>query len=412
METQALYALRDVAGVPSHPAIFMILHVVTFALHIAAVHIALGASGLTIWGALSKDASRRRLAQSMLPVSKFMISFAVFLGVAPLLFVQVIYDPFWYTSNVLSAWWVIGFIAILTVAALLNMFFVVKNHHMATEKTVCPGAMILSTILLLVVGFIMHTLTNQMLSPEKWMEWYAPGGVVDTSGRSLHDFHLPRYLFHISLSVPVIGALLVGYSRYLQPRLDDAKHNISYEYLQWAGNIGHRLILIGGVVSVVLGAWWMATLPEKIAGFATSIWPIIALVWLLLFVGFAQWVKASRMNSSWAYGVLGFGAVALIVVTIAREALRWVILKGVHGYNALDYTINMDWYSTVTFFVTFLVVGGAVMVYIAAIAWNAGQSKGVYTPSPAIDRIGTSAIWLSVLWVVHYFVIGFYIWWS
>lgn len=411
MDTQALYALRDVAGVPSHPAIFMVLSVLTFALHIAAVHLALGASGLTVWGALSKQAYRRRLAQSMLPVSKFMISLAVFLGVAPLLFVQVIYDPFWYTSNVLSAWWVIGFIATLTVAALLNMFFVVKNHHIATRKTVCPGAMILSTILLLVVGFIMHTLTNQMLSPEKWMAWYAPNGVVDTSGRSLHDFHLPRYLFHISLSVPVVGALLVGYGRYLHSRLDDEEHDITPDYLAWAGGLGYRLILVGGVISVAIGAWWMATLPEKAADFAISIWPMLALAWLLLFVGFSRWVKSTRMSSNWAYSVLGFGLVALIVVATAREALRWTIINGVHGYNALDYAINMDWYSTITFFVTFVLIGGTVMTYIASVAWNAGKVKGIYTPGPAIDNIGTAAIWLSTLWVVHFFMVGFYIWW-
>jgi hypothetical protein len=263
MEAQALYALRDVAGVPSHPVIFLVLHVLTFALHMGAVHIALGSSGLTIWGALSSDPRRRRLAQSMLPVSKFMISLAVFLGVAPLLFVQVIYDPFWYTSNVLSAWWVIGFIGILTVAALLNMFFVVKNHHIATQKAVCPGAAILSLVLLLSVGFIMHTLTNQMLSPEKWMEWYAPNGVVDTSGRSLHDFSLPRYLFHISLSIPVTGALLVAYGRYLRPRLADESHQISSEYLAWAGGVGQKLILVGGLVSVAMGAWWMSVLLAK-----------------------------------------------------------------------------------------------------------------------------------------------------
>jgi len=412
MDTQALYALRDVAGVPSHPVIFLILHVLTFALHLAAVHLALGASGLTIWGALSQNPNNRRLAQSLLPVSKFMISLAVVLGVAPLLFVQIIYDPFWYTSNVLSAWWVIGFIAILTVAALLNMFFVVKNHHIASEKTVCPGAMILSTLLLLVVGFIMHTLTNQMLSPEQWMQWYAPNGVVDTSGRHLHDFNLARFAFHISLSVPVTGALLVGYNRYLRPRLEDSSHAISAAYLDWVGALGQKLILIGGVVAVLLGVAWMASLPEKVANFATSIWPMLALAWLLLFVAFARWVKAGRMNSPWAYSVLGFGTVALVVVATAREALRWSILFGVHGYNAMDYPINMDWYSTITFFITFLLVGGSVMVYIVSIAWNAGQSQGIYTPGPVIDRIGTAAIWLTFLWVIHYFLIGFYIWWS
>jgi hypothetical protein len=161
MNAEMLYALRDVAGVPSHPVTFLILGVLTFALHILAVQVMLGASGLVIWGALSKDAYKRQLAAAMLGVAKVAVSVAVVLGVAPLLFVQVIYDPFWYTSNVLSAWWVIGFIVILTVGYLLMYVFYAKNHHLAEEETLCSGSMILSLVLMLVVGFIMHVLTVQ-----------------------------------------------------------------------------------------------------------------------------------------------------------------------------------------------------------------------------------------------------------
>lgn len=413
MDAQALYALRDVAGVPSHPVVFLILGVVTFALHIAAVQIMLGASGLTVWGALSSDPHKRRLAQSMVMVAKFMLSVAILVGVAPLLFVQVIYDPFWYTSNVLSAWWVIGFIIILTVAALLWFFFNAKNDKLgSSQKTFCPGSAILSVVLLLVVGFIMHVLTNQMLSPEKWMAWYAPNGVLDTSGRTLHDYNLARFLFFISLSVPVIGAVLVGYRRYYLPRLGDETLNMSRDYLDWAGNLGQNLILFGGVVSVVFGAWWMATLPEKAAGFAFSPWVMLSLALLLATVGFAQWVRMGRMDSLWAYAVLPVGAVALIVVAAAREALRWSILKGAHGYNPMDYPINMDWYSTILFFGTFLIVGGGALAYMITVAWKAGQSKGVYTPSPVISRMGDIAIGLIGLWILQYFAIGFYTWLS
>ncbi|MGC8732210.1 MAG: hypothetical protein ACP5RC_08125 [Halothiobacillaceae bacterium] len=414
MDAQALYALRDVAGVPAHPAVFLILGVVTFALHIAAVQIMLGASGLTIWGALSSDPNKRRLAQSMVMVAKFMLSVAILVGVAPLLFVQVIYDPFWYTSNVLSAWWVIGFIIILSVAALLWFFFNAKNYKLgdASQKVFCPGSAILAVALLLVVGFIMHVLTQQMLSPDKWVEWYAPNGALDTSGRGIHDFSLPRFLFFISLSVPVIGAVLVGYRRFYLPRLGDESLKMSREYLDWTGRLGQSLILFGGVVSVVIGAWWMATLPEKAAGFALSPWVIVSLAMLLATVGFAQWVRMGRMDTLWAYAVLPVGAVALIVVAAAREALRWSILMGVHGYNAMDYPINMDWYSTIMFFGTFLIVGGGALAYMVTVAWKAGQTAGVYTPSPFITRMGNIAIGLIALWIVQYFAVGFYTWLS
>lgn len=411
MDAQALYALRDVAGIPTHPVVFLILGVATFALHIAAVQIMLGASGVTIWGALSSDPHKRRLAQSMVMVTKFMLSVAILIGVAPLLFVQVTYDPFWYTSNVLSAWWVIGFIIILTVASLLWFWFNAKNYKMGeSKKSFSAWSGILSVILLLVVGFIMHVLTNQMLSPEKWMEWYAPNGVLDTSGRTLHDYNLPRFLFFIVMSVPVIGAVLVGYRRFYLPRLGDDKLNMTREYLDWTGRLGQKLISVGGVLTVVMGIWWMVTLPEKVAGFAYSPWAIISLISLLGFVAFARWVNAGRMDSLWAYAVLGLGAVAGIIVAIAREMLRWNILNGAHGYNAMDYPINMDWYSTIMFFVTFLVVGGAALAYMITVAWKAGQTQGVYTPSPAISRMGNIAIWLIALWIVQYFVIGFYVW--
>jgi hypothetical protein len=339
-----------------------------------------------------------------------MLSLAVFLGVAPLLFVQVIYDPFWYTSNVLSAWWVIGFIVILTVAALLNMFFYNQNKALAkTQKTTCPGAMVLSIALLLVVGFIMHVLTYQMLLPEQWMSWYAPNGQIDPSGKTLHAYSLPRFLFFISLSAPVIGAVLVGYQRYYRPRLGDETAQMTADYLDWVGQLGMKLITVGGVISVAFGAWWMLTLPESMTFFAGSIWMWIGLVSMLLFVAFAQWVRG-KMMTGWAYTVLPVGALLLIVLAIAKEALRWGVLYGVHGYDAMDYPINMDWYSTIMFFATFLVVGGLVMTYIIMVAWYAGQTKGVYTPSEGITKIGRYALWSIVIFTVQFFGIGFYVW--
>lgn len=406
METELLYALRDPAGVPSHPVIFLILGVLTFALHIAAVQMMLGTAALTIWGALSRGEYRRRLAQSMVNVAKVMVSVAIVLGVAPLLFVQVIYDPFWYTSNVLSAWWVIGFILILLVGYTLLYVFYWRNTALATARRArSTWAMIGSVVLLLVVGWIMHVLAQQMLHPEQWMAWYAPNGELDTSGTGMHAFHPWRFLFFIALGAPVTGALLVAYQRYFR-----ARNDVDPAYLDWVGTLAYRLINIGGVVAVALGAAWMATLPESIARFGFSPWVLGALAGLLGFVGFAHWVR-SRADSPWAYAVLAVGTLAIIVVAAAREALRWGMLHGIHGYNALDYKVNIDWYSTLTFFITFGVMGAGVLAYYLTVAWRAGQTRGVYTASAAVDRMGNVAIGMLVLWILHYFALGFY-WWA
>jgi len=50
------------------------------------------------------------------------------------------------------------------------------------------------------------------------------------------------------------------------------------------------------------------------------------------------------------------------------------------------------------------------LAYFLTVAWKAGQTVGVYTPSPAVNRMGTIALWVIGLWTLQFFIIGFYIW--
>jgi hypothetical protein len=118
-------------------------------------------------------------------------------------------------------------------------------------------------------------LTNQMLFPEHWMAWYAPGDVVDPRRHSLHYWHLPRFCSSSRFlrRSPVPGSTAAPLpagregSRCRLPRL--------------AARPGAEpLMLVGGVVAVLMGALWMATLPEKMAWFASSIWMLMAVVLL------------------------------------------------------------------------------------------------------------------------------------
>lgn len=405
MTPEMLYALRDQAGVPSHPLVFLVLGVLTFALHMAAVQVMLGAASLTLRGAFSASTHWRRLAAAMLVTAKIAVSVAIVIGVAPLLFVQVVYDPFWYTSNVLSAWWVIGFIVLLIAGYIAMYIFYWKNHDIVTDGGRGGIWMLLSLALLLAVGFIVHSLTNQMLFPEQWMAWYAPKGVVNPDGHSLHYWNLPRFLFFIALSAPVTGAWLYGYRRYLQ-----GGGETDAAYLRWVRGLAQSLMLVGGVVSVLIGAVWMLTLPEKMTWFASSVWMLMALVALLAVVALPLVLRDRIDSGVWGYGIFGAGALGLIVVGAAREMLRFVTLLGSHGYDAMDYRINMDWYSTSLFFVTFGVVGGVTLAYLLTVAWQAGQSKGLYTPSSTVTRIGQWSVGLLVAWTVLYFAVGFYVW--
>lgn len=404
MEGAILEGLRDPAGLPFYPQVFLALSVLTFALHIFAVQLMLGASGLTIWGAASTNPHMRRLGLSMLNVAKISVSVAIVLGVAPLLFVQVIYDPFWYTANVLSARYVIGFIVVLIAAYLAMYFYYFRNYHAAPETPrKSAWSMVASILLMLAVGSVMHVLSREMLFPEEWKAWYAPGGQIDPSGANYRAFSPFRFGFFIAMAVPVAGAWLVAFRSYFATRGD-----VGEDYLDFVGGLGRRMAGIGTALALVLGAGWMLNLPGKVSGFAGSPFVWVAALGLLAAGLFAS-VGRGRGNT-WALMAPAVFVVSSLLTAIGREALRFAILKGQHGYDIATYRVNLDVYSTALFFGTFAIVGGLALSFLLGVLWNAGRSQGVYTPGPVLSRLGTAAIWSIGLWVIQFFAFGFTVW--
>jgi len=404
--TEMMYALRNPAGIPTYPIVFIALGVLTFAMHIFFVQLMLGTSLITLIGAFSQNAYWRRLGAAMLEIAKVSVSVAIVIGVAPLLFVQVTYDPHWYTSNVLSADWVISFIVLLILAYWAMYFYYFRNNK-EKDKTLQPKSrwsMVVSLALMLVVGFIMHSLTKQMLHPELWQEWYMQNGTLDYSGSQLHAFSPWRFAFFISLAIPVAGAMLVTYRRFKSVR-EDANH----DYLNWAASVGKKWMLVGSVISTVLYIGWMMTLPETAGNFATSFWGIIGGA-AVLFYGAWGLIRLRGEARICSYMALPMGLVVGLVVAISREVLRYDILNGFFNYSFFDYKVITDWYSTGLFFLTFAIVGGSVLAYFLTIAWKAGQTVGVYTPGETVNKMGTIAIWIMTLWMVQFFAVGFYIW--
>ena len=236
--------MRDPAGLPAHPALFQALMVLTWVFHIFFVHLTLGATGLALWGYFKKGHHPHwsQLSVAMTQVAKVGVSLLIVLGVAPLLFTQVVYDPQWYTSNVLSARWVIAFIFTLIVAYCLWFFFY-SRHHDATS-TARPAWIgwlgVIALGLFALDGLIMHALTVQAIAPEQWMAWYTPGGQVDTSGSQIHRVEWGRYAFIMGLSAPMTGLFLWAYADYFAVRPD-----ITTDYLAFTRQVGQRLAWVG-----------------------------------------------------------------------------------------------------------------------------------------------------------------------
>ena len=100
-------------GFPSPTAFYLTLYVLTFALHHAFMHYVAAGSMYISWatiirgprGAASSSPAIADLIRDWMP---FSLSAAITAGVAPLLFVQIVYPRHFYTANLLLSWrWMI-----------------------------------------------------------------------------------------------------------------------------------------------------------------------------------------------------------------------------------------------------------------------------------------------------------------
>lgn len=75
------------------------------------------------------DNNWKILTAHLIQTGKISVSLLIVLGVAPLLFTQVIYDPNWYTINTLSGLWVVIFIYCLLVAYSIFYWYYYANKN-------------------------------------------------------------------------------------------------------------------------------------------------------------------------------------------------------------------------------------------------------------------------------------------
>ena len=391
--------MRDPAGVPAHPVLFEALMVFTWILHIAFVHLTLGSAGLAIYAFHKRNSGSywERISIAMTKVAKVGVSLLIVLGVAPLLFTQVIYDPQWYFSNVISGAWTISFIFTLIIAYCCWFAFYYANHGGA-RRYIGWYAWV-AMLLFCLDGLIMHALSYQALLPGQWMNWYAPGGVVDTSGSTLHAIQWPRYFFIMSLSAPAVGLFLIAYACYFSSRADR-----EVDYRDFVRQLGQRLASRGLVISLVPMLAWQALHP------ATSGLSFHPVGWLLVaaLIAMAAWMWRLGRN---VHGYLplagGFGVLALL--SLWREVIRVHLLKP-FGYDISNYPVHVDWPSLVLFFSTLLGVGGLVGGYYLTLLYRAGRTQGLYTAEPLVARLGSGAVVILVVWIAVFFAYGIAIW--
>ncbi len=381
-----LKVLQDPMGIPFYPIVFQVLMVLTFALHIIFVNFTLGTSFVAVYGHFKGEGYWRRLSRAMARAVPANVSMAMLLGIAPLLFVQVIYDPFWYVSNTLSAAWVIGFILIMMIAYSFTYIFYLGGER--RKGYAFFG--IVAVALFLLAGVIMHVLGYQLLQPEKWLSWYIKGVDIDTSGTTLHAFQLSRFLHFIIPSFAMTGIFLMLYAWYFKGREDFEKG-----YLDWVGQAGAKMAFLFTAIQAGVGFWWLLSLPAEFKFFTNLFFLVSAALGIALLV----FLNQAKMDPvKYAVPSLLGAFLTIFAMSYAREALRMKYL-GRFDYSIFNYKLNIDWGSTLLFIATFI-MGLVIVSYLLSIAYKSGRVAGQFEASPSTHRLGRISIALLLVWIV------------
>ena len=392
---QFLPLMRDPLGAPIYPPILQALLVITFVLHFFFVTLAVGSSATGIYGSLQSDPRWQQLARIATRLTPNAIGLGVVSGIAPLLFVQTIYDPAWYAANALLGFWSVLFIFIVAIGYALA-YFAYLDQKSSRRRIIASS---FSLALLLLAGFIMHAIATVSIYPENWQAWYAPGGIIDTTGLSFHAIQVPRLVFVLPLSAGLSLAItLMLFAWYFQRRQD-----ADPAFLSWVAELGRKLGLYLSPLYALFGVLWGLTQGAEL-GIAIPVTLILGIVGVLLWLYF----RRLRDPVNQAVQALGVFAITLVLVGITREAIRSASLAR-FNYNIATYPYQSDWAGIIFFAIT-SVAGVVAVVYLAQVLYHSGSAPDGGEVPAKTESIGTWAIRLLGIWLGIFLLAG--IWFS
>ncbi|GAB4375695.1 MAG: hypothetical protein Kow0042_21350 [Calditrichia bacterium] len=250
MDPTKLIPTPDVIPAPSW--LFLLLGLLTFLLHILVINVALGGSLITLFSRLKSESSLERDLHGAI-ASKLPVTFAlgINLGVAPLLFLQVIYGHLFYTSSVLLAvYWIL--VIPLLIIAYYGAYVHIRNYD--SHKVLSRVALAITSVILLYIGFIYVNNMTLMAQPEKWNAYFANRGgtFLNTAEPTL----IPRYLHFVVASIAVAGlfsAIVWNFRKKKHPDLAPQKIKS-----------GLQIFAIATAVQMAVGFWFLLSLPRDI----------------------------------------------------------------------------------------------------------------------------------------------------
>ncbi len=343
-------------GLPAPTAFYLTLFVLTFVLHQAFMHYVLAGCLYVTWTAVwpgrgSVPRSEQPLAATLRDWMPFLLSAAITAGVAPLLFIQIVYQKEFYTANLLL-WWRWMLVVPVLIVAFYSLYLMKSSFLWRCPYLIRVAVTVITSASFLFVGFswsVNHLLANRA---GDWANVYATGSLPFTVGALV-----ARMLIWIGGSFATMAAIVGWQLLYRQefsgdqseiaerqvanPQRDDAVKSSASKGLdlrnpvtqeRHSGLIAPVHILAGlaggGLcIALIAGVAYIVQCDSETRGalFGYRILPyvLIAVVGVVIQgVGWAfQW-RRDRFGAGGLTAVAAGAGLCLLGVSVQREAVR------------------------------------------------------------------------------------------
>jgi hypothetical protein len=352
MDPVSLIPVAD--AIPVHWFWLHLLLTVTTFLHFVAMNIMLGtgfiAFSLPFWRGDDVMSLNAHIAKT-LPYS---IAFTINLGVAPLLFLQVLYGQFFYTSSILMGVYWLSIFGILIVS-----YYAAYAYRLADDRTGMGRLYIAAAVLLLLaVSFLFSNNVSIMQMPEVWTSYFSDrtGWLLNFSDPVL----LPRYLHFMASAVAIGGLAIALYFEIL-------KRRGATDGDEWI-KLGCNWFTYATIINFGIGFWFLGALPEAaynpatLGGKTFFVMMIGSVATIIPSVAYAQ---TGRIISATAWALF-----TVLLMTLARDILRLTYLKPYFSLSDLPYVPQYSPF--ILFLLAFL--GGIYLIgWMLKLVWNSKE---------------------------------------
>jgi hypothetical protein len=301
------------------------------------------------------------------------ISFAITQGIVPLLFLQLLYGPAFYTSSILMGAPWLGLLAILLLsyyAAYFIIYKILKGDYNAATAIKGSVVMVLMSIGFAAIAALFSNNMTLMQTPEKWVAMYS-ANPYGTNLNFAEPQIAPRYLHFFIASIAVTGMTLGIFGLYLTKR--------NHDFSVWLLKLGSRIFLVSTLVQIPVGLWFLKALPPQFAAafmggdqLATGVF--IASMVLMLAAILATTISSASGNSRAFLGGLIANALLILAMIVNRHQLRLMYLDP-HVKPDLV-AINTQW-DLLAIFLVSTVALIVYLVWLCRLVWSAYHPNAV-----------------------------------